>query len=69
MNQGAARVHPSREAVLHRISTKATCATFVTRDIMAVGKDKFQEITLLTERKEIWQRLLATLIRPVVTAK
>jgi hypothetical protein len=69
MNQCAARVHPSRKAVLRRISTTATCATFVPRDIMAFGKNKFQEIASLTERKDIWQRLLATFIRPVVTAR
>jgi hypothetical protein len=42
MNKCVAYVHLAREVVLRHTSTKATCATFVTCDIMAVGKDKFQ---------------------------
>ena len=32
-------------------------------------QDTRNEITPLTDRKEIWRRLLATLIRPMVTAE
>jgi hypothetical protein len=37
--------------------------------ILFLHQDTRNEIAPLTDRKEIWQRLLATLIRPMVTAE
>ncbi len=39
------------------------------RAILFLQKDTRNEITPLTGRKEIWKRLLATLIKPMVTAE
>ena len=39
------------------------------RAILFLQQDTRNEIVPLTDRKEIWQRLLATLIRPMVTAE
>jgi hypothetical protein len=38
------------------------------RAILFLQKDTRNQITPLTDRKEIWKRLLATLIKPMVTA-
>jgi hypothetical protein len=39
------------------------------RAILFLKKDKVCKIVPLTDRKEIWKRLLATLIKPMVTAQ
>ena len=39
------------------------------RAILFLQQDARNEIAPLTDRKEIWRRLLATLIRPMVTAE
>jgi len=39
------------------------------RAILFLHQDSRNEITPLTDRKEIWRRLLATLIKPMVTAE
>jgi hypothetical protein len=39
------------------------------RAILFLQQDTRNEIVPLTDRKEIWRRLLATLIKPMVTAK
>ena len=46
-----------------------SCASAPLRAILFLQQDTRNEITPLTDRKEIWKRLLATLIKSMVTAE
>ena len=53
----------------HGTTTDVSSASAPLRAILFLQQDTRNEIAPLTDRKEIWQRLLATLIRPMVTAE
>lgn len=53
----------------HGTTADVSPASAPLRAILFLQQDTHNEITPLTDRKEIWQRLLATFIRPMVTAE
>ena len=63
---GGWRVHGTWS---HGTTADVSSTSAPLRAILFLQQDTHNEITPLTDRKEIWQRLLATLIRPMVTAE
>jgi hypothetical protein len=53
----------------HGTTADVSGASAPLRAILFLQQDTRNEITLLTGRKEIWKRLLATLIRSAVTVE
>jgi hypothetical protein len=53
----------------HGTTAYVSSASAPLRAILFLQQDTRNEITPLTDRKEIWKRLLATLIRSMVTAE
>jgi hypothetical protein len=53
----------------HGTTADVSSASAPLRAILFLQQDTCNEIAPLTDRKEIWRRLLATLIRPMVTAE
>ncbi|MCI0476862.1 MAG: hypothetical protein L0Y55_11485, partial [Anaerolineales bacterium] len=53
----------------HGTTADVSSASAPLRAILFLQQSQYNEIVPLTDRKEIWRRLLATLIRPMVTAE
>jgi MoaA/NifB/PqqE/SkfB family radical SAM enzyme len=66
MTAGEWRVHGTWS---HGTTSDVSSASAPLRAILFLKQATVNEITPLTDRKAIWRRLLATLIRPVVTAE
>ena len=64
--EGEWRVHGTWS---HGTTADVSGASAPLHAILFLHQDTRNEIVPLTDRKEIWQRLLATLIRPMVTAQ
>jgi len=66
MTGGDWRVHGTWS---HGTTADVSSASAPLRAILFLQQSQYNEIVPLTDRKEIWRRLLATLIRPMVTAE
>jgi hypothetical protein len=53
----------------HGTTADVSPASALLRAILFLRQDTHNVIVPLTDRKEIWRRLLATLIKPMVTAE
>jgi hypothetical protein len=66
MTDGEWRVHGTWS---HGTTADVSSASAPLRAILFLQQSQYNEIVPLDDRKEIWRRLLATLIRPMVTAE